>query len=260
MAGRNSRSDMPYPRTRWHHKTLLATICLFAFLTLSPESGLGESISVPLANGCPRSDVQAGSRLSAGLGSNQAETIVVDYGEGTTLSGWLSEGDRGVGGACFCFNNTATTETEGALLGIAITDQDGRYEIAVPPGPPRTLTAVYKNDQGQIDAWALLQGRTAPMLRLQSSVVHNKHFAYFNGEIPGPDNDGVLVFLQVKDGKGWRVFRRYVTREGGKFSMRYHFTRTFTPTTFIVRAQVLGAPGYPYLGGNSQERALHVLP
>jgi hypothetical protein len=251
---------MPYPRTRWHQKTLLAAICLFAFLTLSPEPGLGESISVPLANNCPPSDVQAGSRLTAGLGGNQTETITVDYGEGTTLSGWLSEGDRGVGGAWICIYSKVTTENEAELLGRVVTDQNGRYEIALPPGPSRTLTALYKNGQGQIDAWALLQGRTAPTLRLQNSVVHNKHFAYFNGEIPGPDNDGVLVFLQVKDGKGWRVFRRYVTREGGKFSMRYHFTRTFTPTTFIVRAQVLGAPGYPYLGGNSQERALHVLP
>jgi len=198
--------------------------------------------------------------LTAGLGSNQAETTVVDLWEGTMLSGSLSGGGNGIAGALICIYSNVTTEEEGEMLGIAVTDQNGRYEFAVPPGPSRTLTAVYKSDQGQIDAWALLQSRTAPTLRLQSSVIHNKHFAYFSGEIPGPDSDGVIVVLQVKRGNGWLVFRRYSTRDGGKFSMRYRFTRTFAPTTYVVRAQVLGAPGYPYLGGNSQERALRVLP
>lgn len=131
------------------------------------------------------------------------------------------------------------------LLGILTTDQNGRYAIAVPPGPSRILTAVHKSKEGQIEAWTLLQSRAAPTLQVHDNVIHNKYFAYFNGEIPGPDNDGVLVFLQVKSGKGWLVFRRYATREGGKFSMRYRFTRTFRPTTYTVRAQVLGVPGYP---------------
>lgn len=241
-------------------KAPLAVLCLLALSALSPELSRGETSSIPLANSCPRSDLQRGSRLTAGLGTNQAETTAVDYGEGTTLSGWLSELGRGVSGALICVYSNVTTEEEGELLGIAVTDQNGRYEIAVPPGPSRTLTAVYKNDQGQIDSWTLLQSRTAPVLRLQSSVIHNKHFAYFSGEIPGPDNDEVIVVLQVKRGKGWLVFRRYSTRDGGKFSMRYRFTRTFVPTTYVVRAQVLGAPEYPYLGGDSQERTLRVLP
>jgi hypothetical protein len=251
---------MFYPRTRWYRKAMLAAICLFAFSVLSSESSLGETISIPLANNCPRSDVQTGSSLTAGLGSNQAETLVVDHEEGATLSGSLFGAGGGVAGALICIYSTVTTEEEGELLGVAVTDQNGLYEIAVPPGPSRTLTAVYKNDQGQIDSWTLLQSRTAPVLRLQSSVIHNKHFAYFSGEIPEPDSDGVIVALQVKRGKGWLVFRRYSTRNGGKFSMRYRFTRTFAPTAYVVRAQVLGAPEYPYLGGNSQELTLRVLP
>lgn len=211
-------------------------------------------------NSCPRTDIQGQPRLSAGLGSSQAETIAVDYGEDTTLSGWLAEGDRGVAGAWICIYSKVTTQEEVELLGIVATDQDGRYEIAVPAGPSRTLTAVYKNGEGQTDAWTLLQSRTAPTLQIHSNAIRNKHFAYFSGEIPGPENDGVLVFLQVKRGKGWLVFRRYVTREGGKFTMRYRFTRTFRPTTYTVRAQVLGAPGYPYLEGNSPELSFRVIP
>jgi hypothetical protein len=251
---------MLYPRTGRHRKALLAAAGLFAIFALSPVSGHGESISLPLANTCPPSDAQGGSRLSAGLGTNQAETVAINYWEGTTLSGWLSEGDRGVAGASICVYSRVTTEGNAELLGVLTTDQNGRYEIAVPPGPSRTLTAVYKSEEGRLEAWALLQSRAAPTLQISDNVIHNKHFAYFNGEIPGPDNDGAIVVLQVKRGRGWLVFRRYSTREGGKFSMRYPFTRTFTPTTYTVRAQVLGAPGYPYLEGNSAERSLHVLP
>lgn len=227
---------MSDPLRQWRLRAPLAVLCLLALSVLSPETSRGESISVPSANSCPRSDVQGGSRLTAGLGSNRAETIVVDQEKGAILGGSLSGAGGGVGGALICIYSTVTTDEESELLGIVVTDQNGQYEFAVPPGPSRNLTSVYRTDQGQITAWALLQTRVAPTLRLQSSVVHNKHFAHFSGEIPGPDNDGVSVVLQVKSGKGWRVFRRYLTREGGKFSMRYRFTQTFSPVTYIVRA------------------------
>jgi hypothetical protein len=77
--------------------------------------------------------------------------------------------------------------------------------------------------------------------------------------IPGPHNK-VVVVLQVKSGKGWRVFRRYRTRDNGHFLMRYLFTQTGTPTTYVMRAQVRETTGYPYLQGNSRTLPLHVLP
>jgi hypothetical protein len=52
----------------------------------SPVSSRGESISLPPTSTCPTSDVQSGSRLSAGLGTNQAETVAVDFWEGTTIA------------------------------------------------------------------------------------------------------------------------------------------------------------------------------
>ena len=67
-----------------------------------------------------------------------------------------------------------------------------------------------------------------------------------------------MIVLQVKSGKGWRVFRRYRTRKGGHYVMRYLFTQTTTPTTYIMRAQVRGqSSGYPFEEGNS--RAIPVL-
>jgi hypothetical protein len=59
---------------------------------------------------------------------------------------------------------------------------------------------------------------------------------------------------------GWRAFRRYRTREGGRFSVGYRFTRTLSPTRYVMRAQVRETTGYPYLQGNSRQLALSVLP
>ncbi len=176
------------------------------------------------------------------------------------LSGSLRDDGLGVAGATICVFARITSEEENQLLGTVATDQNGRYEFPLRSGPSRGLTAVYRTEQGLLSAATLLQTKAIPTLRLRSGVVYNKHFAYFSGEIPGPDNDGVTVFLQVNIGHGWRVFRRYSTRNGGKFAMRYRFTRNFTPWTYSMRAQVMGGSDYPYLTGNSDTKSLRVLP
>lgn len=220
----------------------------------------GNSVSPAQAGNCILSDAEGGTLLTTGLGDGQAETLVVKQGEGATLSGALRGPAGGISGALVCIYGTVITEAEGTLLGIAVTGQDGSFTFALGPGPSRDITAVYRTSQGEISAGALLQTRAVPTLRLHSTTIHNSNFAHFSGEIPGPNNDGVMVVLQVKRGKGWMVFHRYSTRNGGRFAMRYRFTRTFVPTIYTMRAQVLGGPLYPYLTGNSPPVALRVLP
>ena len=77
-----------------------------------------------------------------------------------------------------------------------------------------------------------------PTLRLRGRLVKNGDVAVFTGSIPGPDNANVVVGLEAKSGKAWRVLRLYRTRKGGRFVMRYRFTQTFTPTTYLVHAKV----------------------
>lgn len=238
----------------------LAGLLAVLALALVPGAGSGDSTSVPLANGCPRSSLEGGLVLSSGLGSTRSETAVVTQGEGATLSGYLRGEGAGVAGATVCVFARVFSEEDSQLLGIALTDQNGRYEFPLAPGPSRSLTAVYRTAQGQLSAATLLQTRAVPVLRLGSSTIFNKHYAHFSGQIPGPDNDGVIVVLQVKRGHGWLVFRRYSTRSGGKFTMRYLIQRTFSPTIYQFRAQVLGGPAYPYLPGNSEVKELRVLP
>lgn len=219
------------------------------------------SVSVPPDSNCPESHARGGAALSVGLGANRNSTIVVDYGQSATLSGYVSgPGGLGISGASVCIYSSIATEEFNELIGLASTNEDGRFEFPIPSGPSRNLTAVYRSGEGQLTAWSLLQVRAFVTLHFPQNPVHNKHFGYFTGHIAGPDNDGVIVILQVKAGRGWLTFSRYSTRNSGKFIMRHHFTRTFSPTTYVMRAQVAGAPAYPYLPGNSAPKELRVLP
>lgn len=250
------------------HRAVGAVACCVALCTVvattMPTGARAESPApagpVLQADGCPISQVADGASLTAGLNEEGVEKLVVKQGEGATLSGALHGPTGPISGAWVCVYGEVWFGYERALLGIAVTHADGSFSFAVGPGPSRYVMAVYRSGAGELSATALLGTSVVPSLRLYSSTIHNLHYARFSGEIPGPGNDGVMVFLQVKSGKGWRVFRRYSTRNGGRFAMRYRFTRTHQPTIYIMRAQVVGGPMYPYLKGSSPPVALRVLP
>jgi hypothetical protein len=137
---------------------------------------------------------------------------------------------------------------------------DGHYQFAVGAGPSREFTVAYRPDQRELTASAQLRTAVRPTLLLRRSVVHNKGFAVFTGSIPGPHDESVVVVLQVRDGKSWRVFRRYRTRANGTYLLRYRFTQTHRPTTYVMRAQVPAQSGYPYEEGVSAQARLRVMP
>ena len=221
------------------------------------EGNAGAPVSAPLSYECARSDAGGGLTLTAGLGKHTASSLVVQQNESATLNGELT----GVGGqipnAPLCIFSKVVTDQTRQFLGVAMTGPDGDYQFAIGSGPSREVTAAYRPDQRELTQTATLKTRVHPTLKLRGKVVKNKGFAIFTGSIPGPDNAEVLLVLQVKSGKEWRVFRRYRTHEGGHFLMRYRFTQTFTPTTYIMRAQLRKQSGYPYEEGNS--RAIPVL-
>lgn len=242
--------------------TIRFCILLVLCLALALPSGLSSaSTSIAVDDRCPASQAGGGAVLSAGLGANVDSTIIVDYGRGAILGGQLLDSSgQGVPGAFVCIYSNVVTGGGSEIAGVVSTDANGRYRFPIPSGPSRNLTAAYRSDQGSLTAWALLQVRAIPTLNLAKTTIRNKQYARFSGDIPGPSNDGVVVVLQVQIGKGWRVFRRYTTRNGGKFKMQYRFTRTFTPTLYLMRAQISGAPGYPFLPGSSRPLELSVYP
>ncbi len=224
------------------------------------EGNVGAPATAPLSYSCVHSDASGGLTLTSGLGSDAASQEIVQQGAGSLLRGALHGGSGGVANAPLCVFSRVVTDSERDFLGIAVTSSDGGYQFAIQSGASRNLSVVYRPDHRELSADATLETVVHPTFNVRKKVVRNKHFASFSGYIPGPNNDQVVIVLQVRRGKGWLAFRRYRTREGGKFTVGYRFNRTNWPTKYVMRAQVRSTVGYPYLQGNSKRLTLIVLP
>lgn len=224
------------------------------------EGNVGAPVSAPLSYDCVRSEIGGGLTLTAGLGKHAANSLVVQQNESATLNGKLTGVGGQVANAPLCIFSKVVTDQSRQFLGVAMTGSNGTYQFAIGSGPSREVTAAYRPGQRELTASAALKSRVHPTFRLRGKVVKNKGFAVFKGSIPGPNNEKVILVLQVKSGNGWRVFRRYRTRKGGHFVMRYRFSQTYTPTTYIMRAQVRAQSGYPFESGNSRAIPVPVTP
>ena len=224
------------------------------------EGNVGAPATAPLSYRCVRSDAGEANSLSAGVGTDQGSEAVVSQGEGSILTGRLAERGDGVMGAPVCVFARVVTEGRREFLGIAMSRTMGGYSFALPAGPSREVSALYRSGHRELSAKATLETVVHPLFKVRRKVVRNEGTAHFTGYIPGPDNDDVVVVLQVRRGKGWLAFRRYRTRAGGKVTVDYRFTRTEYPTRYVMRAQVRSQAGYPYLQGNSDPLTLIVRP
>ena len=254
ISGNNPQSitNLDTPRSR-------GTFTLELWLT-DAEGNTGAPIKAPLSFNCVRADGTNGADLTAGLGRNRHLKLKVPQGRGVPLRGTLTGPGGAEVGAPVCVFGRVVTQDTPQFLGVALTGATGTYRFGVPAGPSREITAVYRPDSRELTASTILAARVRPTVHLLRRPVHNKGYAVFKGRIPGPDNAGVVLVLQVKSGKGWRVFRRYRTRSGGRFVMRYRFTQTFRPTTYIMRVQVRWQRGYPRLPGASRRVEVPVRP
>ena len=224
------------------------------------EGNVGAPATAPLAYECVRSEVGGGRALSAGLGEQGASSALVSEGSAPALAGEL-RGSGDLSGASICVFGRVVTEGKREFLGLAMTGKGGAYRFGLESGPSRELTAVYRGGQREVSSSATVRTQVRPTLYLGTKVVHGKGFATFYGSLPAPENDGVMVVLQVGDSEDhWRAFRRYLTQGGGRFSLRYRFKRPDRPITYVVRAQMRGDGSYPYEPGNSRMVRLRVVP
>lgn len=222
------------------------------------EGNAGAPVTAPLAYECVRSSVSGGQHLSAALGGQG--NLTLQQGQGTSLTGTLGGQGGPVATAPVCVYSRVVTDAGKDFLGIALTDPAGGYRFPIPAGSSRELSAVYRPDQRQLRAAAMLRTVVHPTLRARKTVVRNGESAYFEGEIPGPHNDNVTIVLQVKSGNGWLAFRRYRTRNDGHYEAEYPFRRTTRPTNYEMRAQVRESGGFPYEEGDSDPVVLRVVP
>jgi hypothetical protein len=255
LAGQNVQSiaDLQAPKERGAYS-------LRMWLS-DAEGNSGAPVSVPLAYQCVRADTSAGESLSSGLGSSGANDEVVQEGEGSIVHGALRDAaGKAVSLAPLCVFSRIVTDRERQFLGFAITSSDGGYRFPIAAGASREISIVHRRDHRELQSSATLQTVVHPTFTARRRVIYNKHFARFKGEIPGPHNDRVVIVLQARVGKGWTAFRRYRTRNNGRFNLAYRFRHTFRKTHYVMRAQVRQTVGYPYLQGNSRRLKLLVKP
>jgi hypothetical protein len=235
-----------------------AAIATLALAAINPPATTAESNADCLTSSIPEGPVS----LTAGLGPDLARAIVIGQGEGSVLSGSLASAGTGVPGAYICVYSRVLTDSEANFVGIAVTRPDGTYRFSLSPGPSRSLTVVVRSSQGSQERSAVLKTQVRPSLIARPNPDRNMHFVRFSGRIPGPHNDRVTVVLQASavSGTRWFDFRHASTHDGGRFAIRYFFSRTHQRITYLIRAQVLGAPGYPYEAGKSRELRMRVLP
>lgn len=246
-------SDLVSPRERG-----AATLRLWLS---DAEGNAGAPVNVPLSYKCVRSETGTGAKLTSATGPEGRSRVVLAQGAGTALrGGLLGARGEGVPDAALCVFSRVVTEAAPQFIGVSLTDAEGRYRFAVPVGPSRELTVTYRGGHRELTSSAHVATRVKPSFAVRRKVVRNKGVAHFVGHVPGPNNDDVVVVLQVKRGDGWLAFRRYKTRDGGRFTVGYRFTRTDRPTLYLMRAQVRAQGGYPYLQGTSEPLRLIVLP
>lgn len=223
------------------------------------EGNVGAPVSAQLAYNCVKSPSLGGQQLSASFGD--AGEMLVPQGEGATLSGELhGAGGGAIAAAPLCIFSNVVTDNDPQFLGIAVTGSSGAYRFAIAPGASRKVTSLYRPGSRELSASAILRTKVKPTLKARSLIVRNKGSAFFKGEIPGPHNNQVVIVLQVKSGKGWLTFRRYRTRNDGRYELEYTFHRTTRPTIYKMRAQVRQTTGYPYEQGDSDPLLLRVVP
>jgi len=224
------------------------------------EGNVGVSTTAPMTYECMRSSASSGSALTSGLGDSLTHEEVVQQGSGSIFRGKLSGAGSGIGDASICMFSRVVTKQQREFLGVAVTDANGGYEFAIPAGASRELTALYRSGSREVASRSTVQTVVHPSFGVRKRIVRNKHAARFIGSIPGPDNNRVVVVLQVKRGKGWLAFRRYRTRENGQVTVGYRFSKTNVATKYRMRLQVRNQSGYPYLQGDSDPLTLIVLP
>lgn len=224
------------------------------------EGNVGAPAEAPLSYDCRRSDAAGGRTISAGIGDKLVPSMTVHQGQGSTVDGSVGGSGNPVNGAAVCVFSRVTTDGDADFIGMAMTGKGGSYSFPITAGPSREIITRYRDGQREIEAQATVLTQIEPTLKLRKKVVHNRHKAIFFGDIPGPHNDNVVIVLQVQDGKGWRAFRRYKTRDGGHFEVGYRFTQTHRDTIYTMRAQVRRTVGLPYEPGNSQNVKLRVKP
>jgi hypothetical protein len=143
--------------------------------------------------------------------------------------------------------------------GAAVTDASGGFTWKVPRGPSREIRFTAASPGGFSSAALQVSVRAPIGLKTNRTRTRNRRTVRFGGTIAdAPADARTRVELQAWAGR-WVPFANATVRRG-RFSARYTFKRTLSPTTYRFRAVLPSDPNFPYAPATSKEVRVRVVP
>jgi hypothetical protein len=145
---------------------------------------------------------------------------------------------------------------------VVQTDATGGFTYAADANSSRTLRFAFTGSPVLLPTQASLT-MTVPALtslNVNRRRLRNGQTVTFSGALhtlPAPPT-GKLLELQVRLPKRWETFRTIRTDSAGRWTARYHFTRTFGVQHYRFRARLPAEAGYPFVEGGSRALTVEV--
>lgn len=200
--------------------------------------------------------------------AHAAAALLVKFGQNTALVGGLIDqrSHPVVGREVRVYR--AAKGAGSVLVGTAITNAAGHFELRLPSGPSGRMTARTVGTESELPAAATadIGVRSGLSLRISRNVTRLGRPVRLSGRLLSAGNAdpaGRLLepqFFNPASG-GWQSFASTVkTDANGKFSLPYTFTRARRPVRFRLRVAIRAQAGWPFEDGASNEVAIRVAP
>ena len=222
-----------------------------------------ETRTVSVDNSCPSSGGTEATSLDAGLQTGNGpvrSAIRVPSSRPATVRGTVA-GPGSVAGSTVCLYEQVDLPGDGReLVDTARVRSDGRFALAVDPGPSRLFDVVYRyNDRVAEKKRLYLDSVVVPTFKIVGQrKLRNGQNVRFRGRLPGPNADGRGISLQARAGRKWRTFKQVRATSDGTFRGIYRFTQTVGLAEYTFRARVKKQGNYPYSPGHSRRRVVTV--
>jgi hypothetical protein len=194
-------------------------------------------------------------------------SVTTDFGRYTGLEGWLGTSGFLSEGVQPVEILAAPDNGSGAFTRVAstLTNADGSWFAALPPGPSRIVEAVFPgsttldtatSNQMTVSVPASIQLRIRPRRSHWGGTIHISG-QLLGGYIPP---SGELVLLRIGWPGGSTEIGHVITDAEGRFSAPYTFLRGNGTERYSIWAQSARESDYPFRPADSPRVAITVTP
>jgi hypothetical protein len=244
--------------------TNLLEVCVSDYAQQGQPNLDCESDEIEVDSLCPTSPVGGGAKLNASFAPKGKRRITVRHGHRVLIRGRVrDEQGNPLTRAQICvLGRPDLPNKHYRLIGVASTNDNGRFSYTLKKGASRQLRVAYRNDAFQLSRSLKLRVRSSSTIKASHRNTRPGKRVQFNGRIPGPHSSRrVVVLYGTVPGANRRfLVRRARTDHMGRWHARYSFTPVPGPTKFVFWAVIPDQNGYPFARGRSPHRIVRVTP